>query len=168
MNDKDVQLIRPLDLEKLQKIAIRLAKPDMVKWLWEDSLRANPLASFALVFMNPRNIVFDIGDGDGVASFANISPNWRASVYVAMWGPRATRKRDVWHKAIAIAMEMHNLLVVEAITRADNVAARRGLKFCGFKFRGSIPDRLCYNGVLTAGHWWEIDRAAVGLPERTT
>lgn len=166
MND-DIKIIRPTDGGELNRLAKNLSAPKMVKWFWEDTLRVNPLQSFALIFMNPANVVMDIGDGDGVLAFTGINKNWRASVYAAFWGPRAVRNPELIRKAVGVVMEMHNLLVVEAITREDNVACRRALKACGFTHRGSIKDRLWYNTERKTGEWWEIDRAAVGLSERT-
>lgn len=165
MND-DIKIIRPTDYGELNRLAKNLSTPKMAEWFWEDSLRINPLQSFYVLFMNPNHVIMDIGDGDGVLAFTAISQNWRASVYAAFWGPRAVRNPKLIRTAVAVVMEMHNLLVVEAMTREDNVACRRALKACGFTHRGSIPDRLWYNAERKTGEWWEIDRAAVGLPER--
>lgn len=168
MNDDiGFKIIRPNDIGELNRLAGNLSKPKMIEWFWEDTLRANPLASFAMIFMNPNNIVIDLGDGHGVLAFSGVSPGWRASLYAATWGPRATRKPKLWRKAMAVAMEMANLLVIEAITREDNIPALHALKEAGFKYRGSIPDRLWYNAERKVGEWWEIDRVTLGLPERT-
>ncbi len=165
MND-DIKLIKPIDWDALNTLAGHMAKPKIRDWFWEDALRVNPLVSFAFIFANPANVVLDLGNGHGVLAFASIAANWRASLYAATWGPRATRNPPLWRRAIAIAMEMHNLLIVEAITREDNRSAIRALDSCGFKYRGSIPDRLCYNGTAHPASWWEIARETVGLEPR--
>ena len=122
-NDVGFELIRPTDFEALDRLAKQTVKPRVVKWFWEDSLRINPLISFIKIFMNPENVVIDIGPGHGVASFNRIEDNWRASLFVAMWGPKAFRNPVLWRKIGAVVMEMKNLLVVEAITRQDNTLA---------------------------------------------
>ena len=165
-SDPGFTLIQPSDFAAHNRLAGHLAEPRIVEWLWEDSLRMYPLLSYARIFMDPANVVIDL-DGHGVLAFAAVSPGWRASLYAATWGPRATRKPKLWRKALAVAMEMKNLLIIEAITRKDNIPAQRALALVGFKHRGSIPDRLCYNGVLHVGEWWELDRTAVGLSKRT-
>lgn len=168
MNDDiGFKLIRPLDFADLDRLAKHMSAPRIAEWYWEDSQRVNPLLSFASVFMHPDNIVIDVGPGAGVAAFANIQKGWRASLHVAMWGKKAFRQPALWKKIASVVMEMKDLITIEAITRKDNILANRALKACGFRHRGSIPDRLCYNGVRMPGEWWELERSALGIPERT-
>lgn len=162
----DIRLIDSRDAAALDRLAGRLAAPRVAEWYWEDSLRANPVASFLLLFANPANIVMDIGPGDGVFLFREISPGWRAQFHGITWGPKATRRPQLWRRALAVAMTMGNLFELDAVTRDDNRAARIALKSCGFRFTGTIPGGLCYNGEPHAGHVYRLTRDVLGLPPR--
>jgi len=168
MNNTDlpIKMIRPNDLKALQTLAIQMAEPKMAEWFWEDSLRANPLLSFFALFGNGNNLILDIADGQGVMAFTSIIPGWRASLYVAGWGPDVQKNPAIAQKALGVAMEIHDLLVVEAITRSDNVASQKAMQLAGFTYKGLIPDRLCYNGKRIPGAWWEISREDIGLEGR--
>ena len=166
-DDIGFQLIKPTDFDAIDRLAGNLAKPRIVEWFWEDSLRVNPVHSFTWLFMTADNVVIDVGPGHGAAAFINVNVGWKAYLYVALWGTKAFRKPELWRKILAVVMEMKDLIIVEALTRDDNILANRALERCGFRHRGSIPHRLCYNGVWHSAEWWEIDRKAVGLPERT-
>lgn len=162
----DIAIVSVEDEDTLTRIAQALAQPRMRRWFWEDSMRVAPVTSFSLMFRNPANTTLLIGAaGDGVLSFTAVQDGWRGRMHAAIWGPSAARKPDLHRRAIAVVMAARRLYTIDAVVAADNRAVRAALRRAGFRRRGRFPKALCYNSVRVDGLWYEIDRAALDLPE---
>jgi len=157
-------LITTTNIEYLQWLADRLAKPDM-RSFWEDRMRIDPLITFASLFANPENaIAFDVGPGDGVLAFLRTMPGYRAFLFGASWGRKAMRCPKLRRDAAKAAMLALPFEVLEGITREDNARARHAMTASGMRLRGRIPEGLWYNGQRTDGVWYELTRADLNLP----
>lgn len=158
----DIVPIDPYDVAALERLAENMgAHPQY----WEDRMRVNPVQSFAYIFANPSNVVFDLA-GDGVVSFVIQYPNWSAFVYGFSWGRKAMgpRMSQVWRACAATAMITRNLHVINGLTAWDNTLARRANERSGMRFRGRIFNALSYNGVVKDAAWYELSRKDLGLP----
>lgn len=158
-------LITTTNIEYLQWLAERLARPDM-RTFWEDRMRVDPVATFASLFANPdQSIAFDIGPGDGVLAFTKAGGvAYRAYLFAASWGRRAMRNHSLRRDAVKAAMLGLQFEVLDGITTVSNFSARRAMEAGGMRYRGRIPKGLCYNGEHTDGVWYELSRADLGLP----
>jgi hypothetical protein len=157
-----IKVIDPFDGPALEQLAAHMgAHPQF----WEDRMRVNPVQSFAEIFANPRNVVFDL-HGDGVVAFVVTFPNFMAYVYGFSWGPKAMGPSMpfTWRVCAASAMIARNLHVVHGLTAWNNTLARRANRNSGMRFRGRIKDALSYNGVVTDAAWYELSRHDLGLP----
>lgn len=75
------------------------------------------------------------------------------------------RRPDLGRLAIAAAMSVRKLLVVDSFINVENTLSRRITVQMGFKERGVVPKMACYNGVLKDVMWHEITRADLGLED---
>lgn len=154
-------MVSPLDAATHERIAAQLVK---LPTFWEDRMRADPFRTYLHIFVNPNNIVFDVGEGDGVLAFVKESIGYRLFVYGASWGRRAMRVPLTHRRAAAAALTALNATVIDGITRWDNTRARRANEAAGMRLRAKIPHNLCYNGEVVDGAWYELSRDDLGLP----
>jgi hypothetical protein len=156
-----ITVISHQDQEYMLFLAEKLGN---VPRFWEDRMRVNAAQSFANVFMNPNNFVVDIGPRAGVMAFVRDSTGYRAYLYGASWDRAAMRCGQQRRTAMVAAMASLDLLFIEAVTKADNILARRAMENIGMTYRGRYINGLCYNGVFCDSAIYELSRENSGLP----
>jgi RimJ/RimL family protein N-acetyltransferase len=156
-------IVPPLDANWHYNTAERIKYENMPSF-WEDHMRINPVATYAMVFANPNNLVLDF-NGEGFMAFHRAGNGIRAWLYGAAWGRTAMRCHTARNVALKVALEALKVQRIEAIVRASNTLSRKACERAGMHFRGRMPGGLWYNGQREDGVWFDVDRAEFGLEE---
>ena len=151
-------LIKAHDVDRLTRT---LKEAWRVTELWDDEARANPGLWFMMHYTHPYNLLFDVENGAGMVAFIRTIPGWRCHVYAAAWRRRAMGRDDLFATACRIAMQAHDLLVIDSFVRLENRRSQKATLRNGFKNRGIVPGAQCYNGVMIPLYWNELDRATL-------
>lgn len=148
------------DVERLTNL---LKNSWRINELWDDESRANPGLWFMSHYVNPTNMIFDVGDGAGMIAFIRTIPGWRSQVYFAGWARAGFRAYDQWRAAAQVMMLANDLRVIDGFILPHNTKSRRTAEKMGMHYRGPIKTAQWYNGVLRTQSWYEISDVDLGL-----
>lgn len=125
-----------------------------IQYLWQknlefpfvfDDLSYGDFENFMRTLVNPRNVFFELGDGDGLVTFTEVQPHVNASLHFIFYDGHIKGKEKVTK---AILRDMFQLAKLRRITCGLPDDRATGLKFIkrlGFKKEGLMRKSFLRN-----------------------
>ena len=134
--------------EKMMAVANMLMTREL--YLVDNMRDWNTVYAIAASYVNrpQQNMIFEMGDFDGLVGFLNVLPGYKATLLFKLWNP------DIWKLSLTkevrkfIADGMKNLGLVRLDTHTADPRIVRMAKMAGFKVEGCRRLNFPWNGVL--------------------
>ncbi len=133
---------------KIKEFARRL----MEDYLYvDDQLRNVPTIHSILLYYltaEQRNVLYEIGEFDGILAFTDILPGWKANMAFKLWNPKRWGP-DFARQATAFTGEvMEELHIIRLETASPDKRMVKMAKMCGFEVEGVRKKGFSWGGQL--------------------